>query len=614
MSLSTLPRPNRKFRASLFFGFLLSIAGAGVSHSAGASLFPQCALLFLPSGPTVAIRGAAQEKAVETIAKLKQDIAYPEVPAVTALSICGKPPASIVETAVSAGVADPFLERARNLGIYEDFKPISDLSLKPMTAGEFEKLRKEAAKEAELASSDPKGFEAAFLKSFIAKAYESPKELVSAKNLAPMHWKLDSGSKAIDDAFAYTERTWGKLVNETHPQSGGSLLASPYPILVPAGRFQEAYYWDSYFGIKGLLATDRLDIAQMQVENFLAYVRKYGFVPNGGRDYYLTRSQPPFLSSITREVFEATIRGTKSASERLKLKKWLRDRAYALIRKDYEDFWMNAKTRFDPKTGLNHHWDDLNIPRPERHGADNELALGKTYRDVRAGAESGLDFTDAFEGEPTKIAGPLLNSMLYKTETDLAWMADQIGDKNASRHFAEAAAKRKRAMDKYLWNAEKARYEPFHIGLGKNVDVFSADAYAPLFVGAASPEQAKHMQSWLGDLERPGGLMASDLMSSVHQWDGTNGWAPYQVMAIDGLRRYGFDKDSRRIAKKWVDALAQVHARDGAMYERIDVATIKKPDVDPHKYPTQEGFLWTNGSFVWAAVDILNYPIKAVTP
>ena len=140
----------------------------------------------------------------------------------------------------------------------------------------------------------------------------------------------------------------------------------------------------------------------------------------------------------------------------------------------------------------------------------------------------------------------------------------------------------------------------------------SADAFAALFVGLASPEQAKIMRQSLRALEKEGGLMASNLESSIHQWDGPNGWAPYQVMAIDGLRRYGYTDDARRIAKKWVDAVAKIHDESRAMYERIDVKKISKPEVDPHKYPTQEGFLWTNGSFVWAAVDVLKMPLEPI--
>jgi alpha,alpha-trehalase len=575
---------------------------------------PRICLDDLSTVSEVAERIAVETRRSEAaLAKRKAGVAYPEVPSVAKLSICTYPPNLVAMRTLplSAGLTDPILLRARDVSAFEDFKVISDYRPKPISEAERERLMGEAkAKAADIA--DPLERERATLKAFIDAAYEKPAELVSAKQYVPPKWKLESGNPAVDAAFAYTEETWGKLLQSTKPVEGGSLLGSPYPVLVPAGRFQEAYYWDSYFGMKGLLATGRLDVAQMQVENFLEYIRKYGFVPNGGRDYYLSRSQPPFLSSMVREVFDASMKEAKTEAEKAVLRKWLAERAYPLLKRDYEKFWMNPKTRFDPTTGLNHHWDDIDLPRPERHSADHELEIGKTYRDVRAGAESGLDFTDAFKGEPTKIAGPLLNSMLYKTEKDLEWIAGQIGEGGDRLKFGAAAKNRREAMNRYLWNPKKKRYAPYHLGRGRQVNVLSADGLAPLFVGAASPAQAAAAVQSAKAIERKGGLMASDLTKSHHQWDGANGWAPYQVMAIVGFERYGFHDDATRIAKKWVKAVTNSYEQGHAMFERVDVVTLSKPVVDEHKYPTQEGFLWTNGSFVWAAVDVLKMPMKAL--
>jgi alpha,alpha-trehalase len=315
---------------------------------------------------------------------------------------------------------------------------------------------------------------------------------------------------------------------------------------------------------------------------------------------------------MARDVYEASYAKAATAAEKARIDRWLRERAYPLVRADYERFWMNPRTRFDARTGLNHHWDDIDLPRPERHGADNELALGRTYRDTRAAAESGLDFTDLFENQASAIANPLLNSMLYKTEQDLGWAASRLGLKAEARKFRAAAARRRAAVDRHLWNAQRGRYEPLNLATGKRVNVLSADTFSPLFVGMASPAQAARVRATLAVLERPGGLMATDLLKSAHQWDGINGWAPYQVMAIRGLERYGFAADGRRLADKWVHALAEIHARDRTFYERIDVARVTKPNIDAHKYPPQEGFLWTNGSFAWAAPEVLDARLRRI--
>jgi alpha,alpha-trehalase len=145
------------------------------------------------------------------------------------------------------------------------------------------------------------------------------------------------------------------------------------------------------------------------------------------------------------------------------------------------------------------------------------------------------------------------------------------------------------------------------------IDATIADTFAPLFVGMASKKEAGQIQKKaLTVLERPSGLMASDLMDSTHQWDGTNGWAPQQVMAVAGLKNYGFTADAQRLARKWTNTIAKSHKDNGAIYERMDVSTGSKPVRDETKYPTQEGFLWTNGSFSWMLLDVLNVPRTAV--
>ncbi|MEO5968522.1 MAG: trehalase family glycosidase [Bdellovibrionia bacterium] len=548
-------------------------------------------------------------KATQLIDLRKAGILYPETLSVEALSISPTIPTAnwCSPTPLSAGLVDPLLECARSLNAFNDYKILSDLRSKNLSSAELlivgQNALRSVEKETVLLECQRN-----FLKHYIGEAYEHPVELLPVKDLALPKFKMNSGDTKIDAAFQYTENTWERLLKQPKPARGGSLLPAPYPILVPAGRFQEAYYWDSYFGMKGLLATGRLEIAQMQVENFLSSVRMYGFVPNGGRDYFLSRSQPPFLSSMVREVYDASIQ--KNPEQKDRLKRWLKERAYPLIKLDYVRFWMDPQKRFNVKTGLNHHWDDINLPRPERHSADNEVALGKEYRDVRAGAESGLDFTEVFENQATHIAGPLLNSMLYKTEKDLSWIAHQLGMNAERDQFNTAARNRKRAISKFLWNSPKGRFEAYHLGTNRRVNILSSETFVPLFVGAASRIQAQSVRNGtLPILEKPGGLMATELVSSIHQWDGNNGWAPLQVMAIAGLNRYGFKADAVRIATKWVNAIAQTYADGGSMYERLNVETVKKPALDSNKYPTQEGFLWTNGSFNWAAIEILKYPI-----
>ena len=514
--------------------------------------------------------------------KTKTGIRYPEVPDVFELSITNaRPEAHNRPVVLSAGLVDPVLERARELHVYPDFKFISDLKPKHLTDSEAR----------------------AALKAYVDAVYESTPDLVAAPEIAPPLLRVDTGSKTIDQAFEYAENSWSKVTRRTAPDYGDSHLPTPYPVLVPGGRFNEHYYWDMYMGIEGALATGRVELAQMQVENFLSDLRRYGFVPNGGRDYYLSRSQPPMLSSMLREVFEATLE--RSPGDRTHLLQWLRKRGFPLIKAEYQDFWMNPATRYDAETGLNHHWDAMDRPREERFGADNELALGKTYRDVRAEAESGLDFTDAFQGEGTRIAGVLLNGSLAKVESDLAWMATLLDLKSEARHFRDQFEKRRKAMDRTLWNPKEGRYENYNLRTKQRVGVISADMFVPLWAGIANPTQASSVRASLSELERPDGIMASNAVQSFHQWDGVNGWAPLQFFAIRGLDRYGFGADSKRLAEKWVNGLAHAYATGHNMPERINVLNGEKPPSDGKKYEAQPDFLWSFATYEWALIRIL---------
>jgi alpha,alpha-trehalase len=288
---------------------------------------------------------------------------------------------------------------------------------------------------------------------------------------------------------------------------------------------------------------------------------------------------------------------------------WLREDVYPLIKKDYENFWMNPQTRFDAATGLNHHYDDLNEARPERHSTDNEEALGKTYRDVRAAAESGEDFTDACEGEETRCAGVLLNSVLYQVEENLSRFAKMIGKMEDAGTFKKAAQKRREAIDKYLWDKNTNTFRNYLFDEGRRSSVLSADTFIPLYVGAVTQKRAKKLMKNLERLERKGGLLASDHVSGK-QWDGPFGWAPQHYFAISGMKKYGFKKEARRLAKKWVKTVDRIYEDHGKIIEKVDVTTGNVPTEDGEKYPTQEGFLWTNGVYVWCLHHILKIPFS----
>jgi alpha,alpha-trehalase len=426
---------------------------------------------------------------------------------------------------------------------------------------------------------------------------EAPRELYQSR------WQLEGGSPGQYQTVAYIENLWSKLVKRTPPQTRSSLIPLPFPVIIPGARFQESYYWDSYFGIQALIRTGRWKLAAMQVENFLYMINTYGLVPNGMRDHYLTRSQPPLLSSMVRDVYQAALQAGQSRDE---MNEWLRHRVFPLLKRDYFDFWMNPQTRFDAETGLNHHWDAENTPRPERHSADDEESLAATYRDVRSEAESGKDFTVAFEGRASRMAPVLLNAIMYKIEKDLSWMARTLGDHQQSRQFWEAATHRRAAIDRYLYDPERKAYYDYNLERRGRSTVLTADIYAMLWAGVASRDQARGVRDHLKDLEVAGGILASNV-NSGKQWDAPFVWAPHIFFSADGLQNYGYRADAVRIVTKFNSAIDRIFARTGAIFEKIDGVLGDLPVERGDKYATQEGFLWTNSVYLWGMTDILGY-------
>jgi alpha,alpha-trehalase len=126
--------------------------------------------------------------------------------------------------------------------------------------------------------------------------------------------------------------------------------------VVPGGRFNEMYGWDSYFIIRGLVQDGRIELAKGMVENFFFEIEHYGGVLNANRTYYLTRSQPPFLTSMILAVYDAQKASGHANNE------WLA-KAYDYAVKDHE-LWTSEPHRAG-STGLSRYFDFGNGPAAE---------------------------------------------------------------------------------------------------------------------------------------------------------------------------------------------------------------------------------------------------------
>jgi alpha,alpha-trehalase len=429
----------------------------------------------------------------------------------------------------------------------------------------------------------------------------------------------------------------------SHSFSQGALFL-PNSYVVPGGFLNEMYGWDSYFIIVGLLRDGRYNLARGMVENFFFEIDNYGGILNANRTYFLTRSQPPFLSSMVLAVYEAD---PNPADKEAFLKK-----AYPYIERDYKMWTSGEKLAGD--TGLSRYYDYGTGPVPEIAEArdsyyrdvfrslqgsneraeylaqpgkaklpqigpqytlqvcelysnetakcENPPAMQYTadyYKGDRAMRESGFDISfrfGEFSGKTHHFAAICLNSLLYKAETDMEQISRILKKDEDAQTWASRAAKRKELVNKYLWDQERGRYFDWDFTTSKRSTYDYITTFYPLWAGLASKEQARLVMSHLNIFERPGGMAMSPYSTGV-QWDFPYGWAPTQMIAVEGMRRYNYKAEADRIAAEWVRNIASNFAKDGTIREKYDVEESSSNFEARAGYRENVvGFGWTNAS------------------
>lgn len=400
---------------------------------------------------------------------------------------------------------------------------------------------------------------------------------------------------------------WPELTRTTAAvPEASSLIPLPEPYVVPGGRFREIYYWDSYFTMLGLAQAGRRDLVGSMVANFAYEIRELGHIPNGNRTYYLSRSQPPFFSHMVQ--LAASDAGAATLAKYLP--ELRREHAYWMA--GAEETAPGSATRrvvvLADGTLLNRYWDDLDRPRSESYMADITTARAAAdrkpedvYRDLRAAAESGWDFSSRWFGDgrtlatirTTAIVPVDLNSLLYHLEDSIVKGCEADADQGCASEFRERARRRARAIEQYLWN-ERGYYGDYDWVLGAPRENLTAAALFPLFVGLARADRAQQTaRSVEKELLEPGGLVTTPLETG-EQWDAPNGWAPLQWVAVDGLRRYEESALAETIATRFLARVSRVYGETGKLVEKYAVMG-DGGEGGGGEYPLQDGFGWTNG-------------------
>lgn len=431
------------------------------------------------------------------------------------------------------------------------------------------------------------------------------------------HFVLPGHDAAVGPQLGIREHIralWPLLVRE-HPQAqeGESLLALPRPYVVPGGRFRELYYWDSYFTMLGLVADGRRDLAEHMLANFAHLIATHGFIPNSSRSYMLSRSQPPFFFKMV-ELLHADEPAAGFA-------------AHLGALKAEHGFWMDGEAALAPGQAhrrvlrladgalLNRYWDDRCTPREESWREDVETAEKaggrpheQVWRDLRAGAESGWDFSGRWCADPADIAtiettalAPVdLNALLAGLEAAIALGAARSGDLATAKTFEARAATRRQLLQTRFWRTQEGDTGGHFADLNWRDPAaprpLTAAALVPLYLGIATQPQADAMAAQVQrHLLGANGLLTTT-QSTGQQWDAPNGWAPLQWMAAGGLARYGHQALAREVAGRWCASVHRVYLATGRLLEKYDV--VEDRPGGGGEYETQDGFGWTNGVFV----------------
>ncbi len=364
------------------------------------------------------------------------------------------------------------------------------------------------------------------------------------------------------------------LTRRFTPNDEDTLIGLPKPYTVPSikDRFNEIYYWDTYFTNIGLIISNKVDYARDNTENIAYLINKYGFMPNGNRTYYLNRSQPPFFSFMIRDVYNVT--GDKE---------WL-SKMYASACIEYK-FWQEKR---GTENGLNRYYHTLYCADKQTYTAsaeeycrrlnsempEDDDTVYKYAQNNRIVCESGWDCNSRMGHRLFDYNWIDLNSLLFAMEKNMSYFAAELDNAEAEL-WRVRAEKRRALLNELCWNEKMGMFCDYDFKNGVQSDFVSLASFYPLFVGLATPEQAARTVKLLSKLEMDYGLACCEKRDDLFylQWDYPHGWAPLHYMTVEGLRKYGFEQDALRIARKYCSTVERNFEETGNIWEHYDTVT-----------------------------------------
>ena len=435
------------------------------------------------------------------------------------------------------------------------------------------------------------------LKDFIAENYKYSVFFMNelSKKNKPCQW-INRPTVTKSDLIMSLRSALHEMI-KSFPKDEGSLIALPFPHVVPGGRFRSAFYWDTYFIMLGLPSDNQLSLGM--VHNFAFLIQQYGYIPTGNRTYFIGRSQPPFFSYMVnllplhqQDQFKTAIHQEQNF--------WLKKRSS----------FSDSITTIDRKEKVYFRYgnDAPSEPRPESLPEDVATARAaiillnnksiesqnikkeEVYHNIRAAAESGWDFS-------ARWLTPLSKSQQQKE-----WSLGTIRTMSLLPVDLNCLLSSISANLDLFWDVTRRYYFDYDLETKTHSTLWTLAGVFPLWAKQANEEQAWWVAYHLKEkFLKKGGLLTS-IYTTEQQWDAPNGWAPLQWIAIVGLRHYGFTELADEIKNRWLRTNLEVFRRTGLFYEKYNVN-------DPlciatgGEYPVQTGFGWTNGVLVALLAD-----------
>jgi alpha,alpha-trehalase len=388
---------------------------------------------------------------------------------------------------------------------------------------------------------------------------------------------------------AFVQEHWEETLR-VHREDEGDMIGLPLPYVVPCrkDRFQELYYWDTYFACLGLIESGRTDLAIFALRDFLHLVKRFGFIPNGSRTFYLNRSQPPYLAALVQRL------GAQELGPELMAE------AVSALKAEYH-FWQSRR---NTPTGLAHYGNHATEEqlrqffiqvrqRANLKGQTGEEQLWESSHTL-AEAESGWDFTPRFEHRCNDFCAVDLNSNLFLYETLLAGVTNGSEREN----WEKRAEERRQRMTSFCWDQKSGAFFDFDFANGRHGQMLAASTFHPLWAGLATPEQAALVrEKALPRLELAFGVVPCEPgpREAVFQWDAPNVWPCLQAIVYRGLARYGYREDAERIARKYIGVVWRGFQETGDLWEKYNAENGSTKTKAEANYITPAMMGWTAG-------------------